>query len=569
MLARLTLLLGALTLVGCRCGVESTVATAPPITAASIDPPAPDGSLGISLTSDGGSVLATWLEPVGAAAHRVRFATFDIASRRWGEPSTVVEGDDLVASSVVLPTAIRSTSGTLFAAFVRRGAGDEASFVHIAASSDGTTWRPLGAVHDDGTDTEHGHVSLLAEGDRVRVVWLDGRASVDSGPTAIRTALFEADGHRSSEDVLDFRVCDCCQTAAAETTDGPLVVYRDRTDDERRDLAFVRRAGERWTEPAELATDGWTIRGCPVNGPQVAADGTRVVVAWYTEAGGAGRLRVAFSADGGARFDTPVELEGGGPLGRVDVEWMSDGTALVAWLGVPGGSDTRVLVRRVGADRRVGATLEVASLGGTSVFGAARLARMGDDVMLAWSEPGPPRRVRTAIVRAADVAPLEGAPLAGAPTPQPGAIGSTPADLTLPMLAGGEISLRSFRGRPLVLAFFASWCAPCIEEMPILIAAAREHGDTIRVVGVSIDETGADRVAELAREHGVTYPVLLDPGASVSGGTFGVPPLPATFVFDGDGRIVFAQRGADAGLGAGLRGALRDALAAQAGAHEH
>ena len=234
--------------------------------------------MGISLTSDGGSILASWLEPIGAEAHRVRFAALDIASGRWGEASTVAEGEDVLASAVALPTTMRGASGTLFTTFLRRGAGDEASFVHIAASSNGVTWRSLGPVHDDATDTEHGHVSLLAEGDGVRVVWLDGRAAVESGPTAIRTALFDSDGRRMGGDVLDERVCDCCQTAATTTTDGPLIVYRDRTDDERRDLAHVRRAGDRWTRPTELANDGWTIRGCPVNGPQVAAEGERVVV---------------------------------------------------------------------------------------------------------------------------------------------------------------------------------------------------------------------------------------------------------------------------------------------------
>lgn len=573
MLARDVALLPVLALVGCACGADSTAVTAPPAAAtapdAHVEPPAAEGSLGISLTTDGSAVLASWIEPSGVDAYRVRVASFDVAAGRWGDASTVVEGSDLLASSVELPTAVRSASGRLFVTFLRRGSGAEASSVHLATFSDGTAWRLLGPVHDDATDTEHGHVSLLAEGDGARAVWLDGRAWVDSGPMAIRSALFDEGGHRVTDDVLDDRVCDCCQTAAAATADGPLVVYRDRTDDERRDLALVRRVGDRWTEPAELASDGWTIRGCPVNGPQVAADDRRVVVAWYTEGSGTARLRVAFSADAGAGFDAPIELDGGRPLGRVDVEWMSDGSALVAWLGADDGAGARVLVRRVGADRRVGATLEVASLGGASAFGAARLARIGDDMMLAWSEPGPPRRVRATIVRATDVAPLAGSPVPNAGPPPPGAVGTVPADFTLPALAGGETSLRSYRGRPLVLAFFARWCAPCIEEIPILAATAHEHADAVAVVGVSVDETDADGVTELAREHGITYPVLLDPGGTLAGGALGVPPLPATFVFDGDGRIVFAQRGGDAELEVALREALAAALHAPEDAHEH
>ncbi len=533
------------------------------------DPPSGEGSLGISLTSDAGTVLATWIEPAGDDTHRVRLASFDVAGGRWGAANTVVEGRDLLASSVELPTVVRSANGRSFVSFLRRGRGDEASSVHLATSSDGATWQLLGPVHDDATDTEHGHVSLLAEGGGARVVWLDGRAWVDSGPMAIRTALFDDAGRRVTDDILDERVCDCCQTAAAETSEGPLVVYRDRTEAERRDLAFVRRAGDRWTEPADLSSDGWTVRGCPVNGPQVAADGQHVVVAWYTEATGAPRLRVAFSADTGARFEPPIELDGGRPLGRVDVEWMSDGTVAVAWIGAQDDGDARVLIRRVGADRRVGTVREVASLGGPSAFGAARLARAGDDVMVAWTELGPPRRVRAAIVRAAEIAPVGGLPVASGAQPLPGAVGSVPDDFTLPALAGGEASLRSFRGRPLVLSFFASWCAPCVEEIPILSATAREHGDTITVVGVSVDEAGSEAIARFAREHDLTYPVLLDPAGARTGSGWGVPPIPATFVLDREGRVALVHRGGGAPLEEGLRSALDAALGTVAHDHDH
>lgn len=572
MLARHYTLLPALALVGCTCGADSSRVETPHATTAPFDraePPAAEGSLGISLTTDRDGVIASWIEPSGEGNYRVRLASFDAAAARWSAASTVVEGSDLLASSVELPSTVRSVNGALFVSFLRRGTDAEASSVHLATSGDGTTWRLLGPVHDDATDTEHGHVSLVLEDAGVRAVWLDGRGWVESGPMAIRTALFDESGHRVSDDILDDRVCDCCQTAAAATTSGPLVVYRDRTDDERRDLALVRWAGDRWTRPTELANDGWTIRGCPVNGPQVAAEGERVVVAWYTEGTGAPRVRVAFSVDAGASFGPPIELDSESPLGRVDVEWMSDGTALVAWLGAGDDGHARALVRRVGIDRRVGPSHEVAALGGTGGFGAARLARLGNDAMLAWSEPGPPRRVRALIVRAEHIAPLRGPSLESTPPPSPGAVGSVPADFTLPALVGGETSLRSYRGRPLVLAFFASWCAPCVEEFPVLAAAAREHGDAIAVVGVSIDEADATDVAALVREHDIPYSVILDPGGTIAGGGFGVPPLPATFVLDGDGRVVFAQRGGDAAFEDRLREALTAVLHGSEHAHSH
>ncbi|MBN8616354.1 MAG: redoxin family protein [Deltaproteobacteria bacterium] len=564
----------ALSLVGCTCHSEAAAPLAQPVGEAttprsSVDPPATDGSIAISLTSSGASVLASWVEPSGTGAQRIRFATFDAASATWSGAVTVAEGPDVLANSVELPTTARTEDGTLFLAFLRSGTAEEASSVHLATSRDGVGWRLLGPVHDDGTDTEHAHVSLLAEERGVRLVWLDGRTTVESGPTAVRTALFGADGVRVAEDVLDDRVCDCCQTAAALTADGAVVVYRDRSADERRDLAIVRRTGGTWSEPTDLSADGWNIRGCPVNGPQVAADGRRVVAAWYTEGGGAPRIRVAFSVDAGRQFAAPIDLDDARPLGRVDVEWTDDGSALVAWLGRRDDGEAHVLVRRVGRDRRVGDPSEIAALGAPAAFGAPRLARLGADLMVAWSDPGPPRRVRATVLRAAEIPPLAGEPLAAGTPSATDTLGPVPPDVSLTTLSGEARSIGSFRGRPLVLSFFATWCVPCREEIPVLSRVADRHGDSIAVVGVSIDETPPESVAQFTRQHGITYPVLHDPAGASLGGAVGVPPIPATVVLDAEGRVVFAARGGSASLEEDLHRALEELLATEPHTHTH
>lgn len=562
----------ALALAGCTCASEPAAPAPTPepasggaLTAA--DPPAGEGAVAIHLTSAGPDVLASWVEPASADALRVRFARFDIGRMAWSEASTVAEGADVLASAVELPAVVRSAGGSLLLTFLRRGRADEASSVHLATSPDGRLWRLHGPIHDDDTDTEHGHVSLLAEDRGARAVWLDGRAAVTSGPMAVRTALLGADGRRTDEVVLDERVCDCCQTAAATTADGPIVVYRDRDEAERRDLSIVRRAHGAWSAPSPVASDGWTIRGCPVNGPQVAADPRGVVAAWYTEGGGEPQLRVAFSGDAGAHFDEPLVLHAARPLGRVDVEWMADGTALVAWLERRG-DVASVLVRRVGADRRAGAPLEIAPLGSPAAFGAPRLARLGADVMVAWSDSGPPRRVHAVVARAAEIPAPTGVPLAAAVPPELDAIGAVLPPVALDALGGEARSMGSFRGRPLVLSFFAGWCAPCREEIPVLSALARRYADELAVVGISIDETPPEAVARFAREHGITYPVLLDPAGATLGGTLGVPPIPATFLLDEAGRVVFVHRGGEA-FEQSLGAAVERALAGEPHGHDH
>jgi hypothetical protein len=77
-------------------------------------------------------------------------------------------------------------------------------------------------------------------------VWLDGRAQKEIG---LRTATFDRDWEQRSEDAIDTRVCDCCPTAVAVTASGPIVAFRDRTDDETRDIRCRASSDETWTEP--------------------------------------------------------------------------------------------------------------------------------------------------------------------------------------------------------------------------------------------------------------------------------------------------------------------------------
>lgn len=103
----------------------------------------------------------------------------------------------------------------------------------------------------------------------------------------------------------------------------------------------------------------------------------------------------------------------------------------------------------------------------------------------------------------------------------------------------------------------------------MLSGIAERHGEAIAVVGVSIDETPPESVAQFARQHGITYPVLLDPAGAELGGTLGAPPIPATFVLDPEGRVVLAQRGGSASLGEDLHLALEELLATESHMHTH
>lgn len=119
------------------------------------------------------------------------------------------------------------------------------------------------------------------------------------------------------------------------------------------------------------------------------------------------------------------------------------------------------------------------------------------------------------------------------------AIGEPLPDLQLTALQGGTLDLRSLAGRPLLINVWASWCAPCVEEMPELSRfAAQQAPDGVQVLGLALDTPAA--VQAFLQQVPVSYPIVLDtPGpadASVRlGNTRGL--LPFTVLVDAQGRI--------------------------------
>ena len=205
------------------------------------------------------------------------------------------------------------------------------------------------------------------------------------------------DGRLGAEAVLDGRVCDCCQTGAAPVEGGVLVVYRDRSETEVRDISFVRFADGRWSAPRTLAPDGWEIDGCPVNGPAIAARGRRVAVAWFTAPREGPAVRVAFSADAGATWSRPFPVDDGRPIGRVDVVLLPDGDAFVSWMEQTA-EGVELRARRIGRRGERGPAITIANSSAARSSGFPRMEMGGDEIVFAWRDPAEPARVRTAVL---------------------------------------------------------------------------------------------------------------------------------------------------------------------------
>jgi hypothetical protein len=252
-----------------------------------LESPAGPASAQPQLSTSEHGVVLSWLENAGSMT-TLRFSQRTASG--WSEPQAVVSGRDFFVNWADVPSVVRLADRSLVAHWLQKiGPGTYAYDVRLSRSSDsGRTWSPAFSPHHDGTQNEHGFASLYdVRGAGLGLVWLDGRAMKagatsdedGTGDMSLRAAVFDREWKQLSEDAIDLRVCECCPTAAAVTSDGVIVAYRDRSADETRNIAVVRLTGGKWTEPAPVHDDKWQINGCPVNGPERSGTGAGRVLA--------------------------------------------------------------------------------------------------------------------------------------------------------------------------------------------------------------------------------------------------------------------------------------------------
>ncbi len=372
-----------------------------PLTIVPLDAPTGAGAQLPTLRSDSsGRTVLSWLTRDADSANTLRFAVHQ--SGEWTVPRAVVRSRELLLNWADVGGVVPTDDGRLVAWWMTRVASPSFAYDLSLATSDdaGATWTPTVEPHQRARPGEHGFVSVVSRrGGGADVVFLHGTVHPENEyAMALQHVALGTDGSLLSADPpLDYRICDCCQTDMAVTRDGAVAVYRDRSMREVRDIHIVRRSAAGWSQPARVHADDWTIEGCPVNGPAVAADGNDVVVAWFTAARDTAKVRVAFSRDGGERFSEPTDLAvGPRALGRVDVVWLPDGRALVSWLDRTPSNEAAVTVAAVSADGRVRWEGSAGTTAATRASGFPRMTRVGNEVWIAWTDPGDTARVEMA-----------------------------------------------------------------------------------------------------------------------------------------------------------------------------
>ena len=348
--------------------------------------PSVGNSLSPQLTTSSRGLILSWLERTG------EMTTLKFAERSpsgWTTPVTVTSGE-VATNDPDVPSVIRMSDGTLAAHWTkvtdprREGTDLLLSF----SNDDGRTWSPPMSPHHDGTPTQHAFATLFELPTKgLGVIWLDARAyDLDqTDDLSLRYAAFDTSWKQTADQPIDARVCECCPTSAVVTADGVLTAYRNRSDDEVRDIYTSRLENGTWTDGQPVHDDGWKIEGCPVNGPMLSARGRETAVAWFTSKDGVGQAYAAFSSDGGRSWGDPIRLDDGGSLGRVGVVLLDNGDAVASWIEV---TDKRAQFRirrldRSGA-RSPAATVADVPTGLASAY--PRIARSGDELIFAWTE---------------------------------------------------------------------------------------------------------------------------------------------------------------------------------------
>ena len=355
--------------------------------------------------NDQGTLLMSWVTPINDSLMVLEYSS--LKGDQWSESETIVKGGDWFVNWADFP-AIAENKGNLISHVLKKSSKGTYSYdVRLNLKQEGAKrWETNLELHNDSTSTEHGFVTVLPYKEGFFVSWLDGRNTVEDsegkrGAMTIRASEVAFDGSITNDMELDARTCDCCQTTAAITDNGPVVIYRDRSEDEIRDISIVRQVAGEWLPPKRIHADDWKIKGCPVNGPKAAVLGNQLAIAWFTAANDKPRVNLVFSEDGGEVFGAPIRIDemNATAMGRVDVLLLEEGSAVVSWMETGEG---QALIKAIKVNRNgsKGKVQTITKLDASRKTGFPQMELLGDTVYFAWTDvTGETSKVQVATVK--------------------------------------------------------------------------------------------------------------------------------------------------------------------------
>jgi len=391
MYKQLLSLLLIILLFSCKSEVKKTNTSTPEIKKESIiqslSSPVSSNSSLPRLFSNGNEILMSWVEKKDTLTV-LKYSSFSDDS--WKASEEIISGNDWFVNWADYP-AIAENNGNILTNILQKSADGTYTYdVKLNLfSKEKKEWKNNFLLNLDGKESEHGFVSMLPfQKDSFFVTWLDGRTLVDvvkdKEQMTLRGAIITKEGEITQDILLDERTCECCNTAATMTANGPIVVYRDRTQDEIRDIGIVRMVNGKWTKPQIAVEDNWYIPGCPVNGPAIDAIDSNVVLAWFTAANDNPKVQIAFSEDSGTTFGMPIRVDNGNAIGRVDVVMIDNNSAAVLWME-PKGVDTIIQLLKVNADGIQNNPITITKTRSERSSGFPQMELLEDKIYIAWT----------------------------------------------------------------------------------------------------------------------------------------------------------------------------------------
>ncbi len=339
------------------------------------------------LFSNGEDLLMSWIQNKDSIAS-LKYSKFN--GINWTAPTEIISGSDWFVNWADFP-AIADNNGSVLTNILKKSAEGTYTYdIHLQLySKQKNTWKNNILLNQDGIKSEHGFVSMLPyNNDSFFVTWLDGR-TLDGVPKeneqmTLRAAFIDAEGEISNDILLDDKTCECCNTAATMTANGPVVAYRDRSDTEIRDISIVRFVNGNWTAPKNVYQDHWKIPGCPVNGPAIDSFNDAVALAWFTAENDNPRIQVSFSENQGETFGLQYRVDNGNAIGRVDVVMIDQNNAVVSWME-PDGIDTLIQILKVSSNGEKNMPITITKTRSERSSGFPQLEVVGDKLYLAWT----------------------------------------------------------------------------------------------------------------------------------------------------------------------------------------
>ena len=198
------------------------------------------------LFSDESNIYMSWIE-TDSANNYLYYSKLE--NNQWLEKKLIVKGKDWFVNWADFPSiAVNSKTNNMIAHYLKKSY--DLTFAYdIKYLIKGNEWSEEKFLNTDNTKSEHGFVSIQPFKDGFIASWLDGRKTnyldkelnnnhESGGPMTLRSAFIDSNGKIIEEYEVDDQVCECCQTSITVSNNTPIVVYRDRSDDEIRDISI-------------------------------------------------------------------------------------------------------------------------------------------------------------------------------------------------------------------------------------------------------------------------------------------------------------------------------------------